>query len=234
MLRISLLIWFWCALAAATQAQVTPVEPLVNREQVVAPSGKLKRHFLLAASPGASYALYFQVPAAKGPLTLTGIWLHLQTFGRDTARGSVRVRVASVTATGAPAEDDLLPTSIVLTTSVLQVLDKPVLLNWPTKRVSLPAAGFFIVVEGLGNTPDEYTTNSPATAKSICSDCYTIGRRNEPNAPLRLLAARSVPKLLVAKPAISPFNYWIRGGHLPIWQAFASSKEVPLLEAVFE
>lgn len=120
-----------------------------------------------------------------------------------------------------------------LTESVLQAVSQPLLLEWPGSGVDVPATGFFIVVEGLGNYSDEYTTNSPASAKSICPDCYTISRRNYPNAQLRLLPVASVPELLTAKPAQSHPDYWMRGGHLSSWQPFLNSEEVPLLELFF-
>jgi hypothetical protein len=158
----------------------------------------------------------------------------MQPFGRDTVRGQIRIRLASVTTAGVPAEDDLAPKQLILTESELQAATQPLLFTWPAKSVLVPSTGFFIVLEGLGNVPDEYTTNSPATAQLICSDCYTIGRRTEPTAPLRLLPAASIPKILAAKPLSLPVNYWMRGGHLPVWQPFFNSREVPLLEVLFE
>ncbi|RZL13831.1 MAG: hypothetical protein EOO62_07095 [Hymenobacter sp.] len=196
-------------------------------------SGKLKRNFYLAATPGSGYALHFY-PPAPDQRALTGIALRVQPFGRDTARGRLRIRVASVAPAGGPADDDLLPASIVLTDSVLQAATKPFLLAWQPNRVLVPATGFFVVVEGMGDAADEYATNSPATAKRICSNCYTIGRRNEPNAPLRLLPARSVPKLPAAKPTLISADYWVRGGHIANWQRNPATSEVPLLELFFE
>jgi len=234
MSKISFLLFFWFGLAVMAQAQaVVPVQGELNRQPLVTASGKVKRNFFLAASPGASYALHFYAPTT-GPHILTGVQVHLQPFGHDTARGQVRVRIASVTATGGPAEDDLLPIKMVLTESVLQAVNQSLLLDWPGGGVNIPATGFFLVLEGLGNYPDEYTTNSPASAKLICPDCYTISRRNDPNAQLRLVPAASVPMLLAAKPDQSHPAYWMRGGHIPIWQPFLDSKEVPLLEVFFD
>ncbi len=235
MLKVSLLALGLGSFTVPLRAQVVsaslPVDSL--RNQLAKPSGKLRRGFFWAASPGASYALHFYAPV-DGQRVLTGVRVYLQAFGRDTARGKIRVRLASVTDTGAPADDDLAPTQLVLTEPVLQAATKPLLLTWASKSVPVPNKGFFIVLEGLGNTPDEYTTDSPATAHSICADCYTIGQRNAPNAPLRILPASSVPKILAAKPSALPVNYWMRGGHLATWQPFPTSKEVPLVEVLFE
>jgi len=235
MAKISLLILGFGIFAAPSRAQVLPHSLPGDslHRQLTTSSGKLRRNFFWAATPGASYALHFYAPTASQQV-LTGVRLYLQVFGRDTARGQIRVRIASVTPTGTPADDDLAPTQLVLTEPMLQAATKPLLLTWPGKSVPVPAKGFFIVLEGIGKAPDEYITNSPATAHSICADCYTIGQRNTPNAPLRILPASSVPKILAAKPLGLPVNYWMRGGHLAVWQPFPNSKEVPLLDALFE
>lgn len=100
MAKTGFLLFFWFGLAVMAQAQaVVPVPGELNRQSLIKASGKVKRNFFLAASPGASYALHFYAPATR-PHTLTGIQVHLQPFGRDTARGQVRVRVASVAPAG--------------------------------------------------------------------------------------------------------------------------------------
>ena len=97
----------------------------------------------------------------------------------------------------------------------------------------MPANGFFIVLEGVGNATDEYVITSPHLVLAGAGNS-TIGRRSQPNATPRLLSTWSIPHLFSAKLTTVPVELWGHEGEAPEWQHFSSSKQVPMLEIGFK
>lgn len=231
----------WCWLVASLRAQPTapilPIAPQVQEivadssKRVVLASGKLVQNFSWELAPGGSYALKF-LPPATGQHQISSIRLHLMPFGRHTAQGQVRLCVVGVAADGSPADDNpLLPPSI-LSTHTLQAVDQPLTLTWPTAHAVVPASGFFVVIEGLGEAPDEYTISAPRVVLAG-KGYYQMGRRSQPSAAPRLLSTWSIPSIAGAKRTNPQLEFWMRGGDLPGWQSFPQKKRVPMMEVSF-
>lgn len=226
-----------CGIISVAKAQIGPATATTvvadkNSKQALVSSGKLRRNFYFSVAPGASYALRFT--PSDGQQSLTSLHLHFKPFGRDTAKVPVRVRIANVTATGSPADNDLLPTPVLLANPTLQELRQPLVLMWATGQVHVPANGFFVVIEGVGSTPDEYVAGLSRPWAYSYNGYYQLAHRQQPDAPLRLLNRLSIPMLLSAKPTTLPTSLWTRGGDQPDWQPDLNYKQVPLLEIGFE
>lgn len=241
-MRFSNTYWFcllgsWLASAAHAQqgsgagvGQGLAASAAGNKPPLVLTSGKRKALFWSLA-PGEGYALRFVPPAASQQLS--SIKVFLQPFGTRVAKGQVRVRVASMAANGAPADDNLLPHPMQLTEAMLQALDQPLVLTWPDAHLVVPAAGFFVVIEGLGDAPDEYVLRAPRLVVAGPGN-HQIVRRSQPGAAPRLVSTFSIPEMWSAKPATPQVDFWAYGGDQPQWKAFPTSSRVPLLEVSFE
>ena len=224
----------WGSIATSGCAQTTPLAHTnqllaADSNQFVLVSGKLKPNFSWELSPGGSYALKFTPPVASQH-RLSGIRLHFQPFGRHKAQGRVRIRVVQVAVDGSPADDyPLLPPALI-TEQTLQELKQPLALTFPT--ILVPTTGFFVVLEGVGEAPDEYVITSPHLVLAGPGNCL-IGRRSQPDAPPRQLSTWSIPGIQGAKRTDSLLEFWMRGGDLPGWRSFPESKRVPLVEVGF-
>lgn len=216
---------------AAAPARAQTGAPADTSQQVIIGTGKPKPAFLWSLPPGDGYALQFAPPV--GQHQLVSIRLHFQAFGQRVAQGQVRVRLASVAATGAPAEDNLLAQPMLISEYTLQTLDQPLVLTWPTERIMVPSAGFFLILEGVGQAPDEYVMHSPRVVLAGAGNNH-IGRRSQPAATPRLLSTWSIPALLGAKVAGTPIGLWAKGGEAVEWRAYPASKQLPLLEVGFK
>lgn len=216
---------------AATASTRLVTSPTDTSRQVVLASGKLKKAAFWQLPPGDGYALRFTAPA--GSRELTSIRLHFGSFGERLARGQVRLRVASVAASGGPAADNLLAHEMLITEQTLQRLEQPLVLTWPAEHVMLPSNGIFIVLEGVGNAPDEYVIKSPSLVLAGAGNS-AIGRRNQPDATPRPLSTWSIPYLFSAKLTTVPVEFWGHEGKAPEWQSFATLKQVPMLEVGFK
>ncbi|MGI4760503.1 MAG: hypothetical protein ACRYF0_07350 [Janthinobacterium lividum] len=208
----------------------TALPPDTSR-QIVLASGQRKSASFWQLPPGNGYALRFAAPAAS-QRQLISIRIHFGYFGQRLAKGNVRLRVASVAPDGRPADDNLLAKEMLITEQTLQYLDQPLLLAWPTERIVVPASGFFIVVEGVGNAPDEYVLKSPRVVLAGAGNS-AIGRRNDPGAAPRPLSTWSIPELFSAKLTTVPVELWGHENENPAWQHFTTTKQVPMLEVSF-
>ena len=228
----------WAGGAFATQAQsVTQAAGAValaadTSHQIVLASGKIKSATFWAFPPGNGYALRFPTPATSKH-QLTSIRLHFGYFGERTAKGKVQIRIASVAADGRPAADNLLALPVVITEQTLQHLTQPLTLTWPNERITVPVAGFFIVIEGVGEAADEYVISSPRVVLAGAGNS-AIGRRSQPNATPRLLSTWSIPQLFSAKLTTVPVELWWHEGEELAWQSSPKAKQVPMLEVSFE
>lgn len=224
--------WSCCGLLqlAATAAQAQAAPPAANRRVEVV-SGKLRPGFFFDLGPGNGCALRFAPPAGAAR-RLVSVQVQFNSFERRVAQGRVRLRVASIGSGGAPATDDLLAQPVIVDTPTLQTLDHPLTLSWPA--IEVPAAGFFVVAEGVGDSPDEYVLRSPALVLAGAGN-NQVGRRTQPGATPRLLSTWSIPMLRGAKPDRLPATVWLSGGPTPNhWQADSTARRVPLLSVSFE
>lgn len=170
-------------------------------------------------------------PPATGPRRLVSVQLHFNSFGSHVAQGQVQLRIASVSASGAPAPDNLLPQPLLVDTRTLQALDRPLTLSWPA--IAVPNTGFFVVLEGLGDAPDEYVRHTPTLVVAGPGN-YQVVRRGQPDRPPRLLSIWSVPELRGARPTAGAATVWLSGGPTPNhWQADSAAHRVPLLSVGF-
>jgi hypothetical protein len=199
--------------------------------QIVLLSGKIKPATFWELPPGNGYALRFIAPVGS-QRQLTSIRLHFGSFGERIAKGQVRLRVASIAPDGSPANDNLLAKEVLITEQTLQYLDQPLTLTWPAERIVVPANGFFIVLEGVGNAADEYVIKSPRVVLAGAGNS-AIGRRTQPNAAPRLLSTWSIPHLFSAKLTTLHVGLWGHEGEAPAWESFSSARQVPMLEVGF-
>ena len=225
--------WAQAVRLPATGQPARPTAVLADTShQLVLASGKVKSASFWQLPPGNGYALRFAAPVGS-QRQLTSIRLHFGSFGERIARGQVRLRVASVAADGSPAADNLLAHEVLITEQTLQHLEQPLALTWPSERIIVPANGFFIVLEGVGNAADEYVIKSPRVVLAGAGNS-AIGRRSQPNSPPRPLSTWSIPYLFSAKLMSVPVGFWGHEGEAPEWQSFAQSKQVPMLEVSFK
>jgi hypothetical protein len=164
---------------------------------------------------------------------LSSVRVHLLSTSLIKA-GALRVRAASVAATGGPADDDLLPTPVVLTTATLQSSRKNLLISWPTNRVQVPENGFFLVVECQGSTPDEYVSKLIPAPNANQLPHYELRRRNQPAGTPRLASISDFLTLMGAEPAATGAESWYRDTVTQQWRTSRTAKSVVFLEAVFE
>lgn len=64
----------------------------------------------------------------------------------------------------------------------------------------MPERGFFIVIEGLGETADEFVSGVQTVAKSKTTLLYNISRRAQPGVVIRTAEADGFPQLKGTKP----------------------------------
>jgi hypothetical protein len=163
---------------------------------------------------------------------LRQVRLYLQ-HANQLREGQVQVRVASVASTGGPADDNLLPAPVVLTTADLLRARKHLTLEWPSTQLLVPNQGFFIVVEGLGQSSDEYVSRLVPPEKHQAAR-YEIRRRSQPKTPVRVAEALGFPRLKGTKPDPSAAESWYRDTVTQEWRRSRVGQSVILVEAVFE
>jgi hypothetical protein len=182
-------------------------------------------------APGGGNALRFLAPHQYHELRQ--VRLHL-LHANKLREGQIQVRVASVSVTGGPADDNLLPSSVVLTTADLLRARKYITLQWPTAQLVVPKQGLFIVIEGLGQSADEYVSRVLMSEKRHEALRYEIRRRSQPETPARLAEALDFPKLKSTKPDPSAAESWYRDTVTREWRRSRIGQSVILVEAVFE
>ncbi len=237
--------YFYCILLLACYQLLIPTKSVAQvasnvgkaavadtSHQTMLATGKLKSSSFWALPPGDGYALRFAAPATSQH-QLTSLRLHFGYFGSRLAKGRVRLRLARVAANGHPAEDSLLAREVLISEQTLQYLDKPLVLTWPNERIVVPASGFFVILEGLGDTADEYVIQSPRVVLAGAGNSH-IGRRSQPGVTTRLLSTWSIPELSGAKPTGNQVELWAHGGDTPEWKSFPLSKQLPMLEVGFK
>lgn len=190
-------------------------------------------NFYYALTPGTGYAL--QVLPAAGQQYLRELRLPLRPFERrDTAQVPVRVRLAPASPDGTPADEDLLPVPMIISTLALQQLTyQGLVLTWPPGQVAVPGTGFFVVLEGLSATPDEYVAGL-VRSRQLGGMAYQLARRQQPAAAPRLLSHQSVALLQSGKATAHADAFWLRGDLKPGWHLAQPGSYVPLLKLGLE
>jgi hypothetical protein len=200
--------------------------------RLVVASGEKKRSTFHELAPGGGNAVRFGAPRG-GYHVLSSVRVYLAA-SHTLKEGALRVRAASVAANGGPADDDLLPTPVVLTTANLQHSHKNLVINWPANRVQVPETGFFLVLEGLGSTPDEYVSKVVLPTNPKQPAHYELRRRSQPDSTLRLAEVHAFPMLMGAEPDATGAESWYRDTVTQEWRPSRGAKLVVFLEAVFE
>jgi hypothetical protein len=200
--------------------------------RLVVASGEKKRSTFHELAPGGGNAVRFEAPRG-GYHVLRSVRVHLAATSM-LREGALRVRATSVAANGGPATDDLLPVPVVLTTSTLQHSRKNLLITWLTNQLQVPEKGFFIVLEGVGSTPDEYVSKLILAPDPKQLAHYELRRRNRPTTTPRLAAIHDFPALMGAEPTATGAESWHRDTATQEWRPSRGAKLVVFLEAVFE
>lgn len=136
------------------------VEINSSSSQLVVCSGIEKNNICHVSGPGGGYAVRFRQPVA-GYHELQKIRLQLHQ-PKNTKEGQIRIRVASVNTNGEPGNDNMLPQEVILTTKMLCESKRNLTVMWPESHVVSPEKGFFIVVEGIGKSSNEYISSVAA------------------------------------------------------------------------
>ncbi|TGE07785.1 hypothetical protein [Hymenobacter fodinae] len=201
----------------------------INRLVVASGREERKRWHLMA--PGGATAVRFHAPRAQYH-ELRQLRLHLHHVGH-LREGQLQIRVASVSATGAPSDNNLLPDDVLLTTTDLRRANRHLTLEWPTAHLLVPAGGFFIVIECLGQSTDEYSSRLLPPGKDGILR-YEISHQAHPQSPTRLAEARNFPALQTAQLNPSTAESWYRDTVTQEWRRNHPGQAVILVEAVFE
>ncbi|RSK32505.1 hypothetical protein [Hymenobacter metallilatus] len=200
--------------------------------QLVVASGIEKNNTWHSQAPGGGYAVRFQSPQA-GYHKLRQIRVHLYQPSR-IREGQLRVRVASVTAAKGPASDNLLPEPVLLTTKILRASRKHLTIQWPTAQLLVPDQGFFIVIEGIGNYPDEYVSGLEPQMGKPAAPRYQLRRRIDSSHTLRTAPITDFPILKGTQVDTKTAESWYLDAVTQEWHYKPSESSVVLLEAIFE
>lgn len=207
-----------------------PDVPIISGTlKLVVASGKEDHNQAHIISPGGGSAIRF-LAAQAGDYQLRQVRLHLR-YASELPANKIQVRVASVTDAGSPADDNLLPASVLLLPSKLRQAKRTMTLQWPMNAVTVPERGFFIVVEGLGETADEYVSGIVNEKKHVY---YKISRRNQPETVVRTIDAFKLPRLKGTIPEAKEIDSWHRDTVTQQWRPDHAGKSVILVEAIFE
>lgn len=198
-------------------------------QRLVVASGTEDNKHAHIIGPGGGNAIRF-LAAQAGYHQLRQVRLHIRR-GSELPANKIRVRVASVTDAGSPADDNLLPASVLLLPADLQGARCTITLQWPMNAVTVPERGFFIVVEGLSETADEYVSGVIEEQKQVY---YKISRRSEPGTVVRTIDAFKLPRLKGTRPNPKQINSWHRDTLTQQWRPDRAGSSVLLVEAVFE
>lgn len=200
-------------------------------EQIVLFSGVEHRNHGYYLGPGGGNALYYK-KALVNHRNLSQIRLHLVN-PKSIREGNLSIRIASVTATGDPAADNLLAEPIIISNERLRHSKKSFLLRLPAPGIAMPETGFFIVLECIGNSSTEYVSAlAPGKSKSA-APVYIISANENPQAPTRQVPMHYFPALAGAKPtdASSIVEYY-QDTVTKKWQR--SKNSIIFLEASFK
>ncbi|RTQ50794.1 hypothetical protein EJV47_09235 [Hymenobacter gummosus] len=230
------------SLAAPTFAQirsdsarviVLPDVAIQDRiERLSVSSGTEDRRTWHVVAPGSGCAVRFQHPrAGYHELRQLRLYLDAPGFIKD---GGLRVRVASVTASGQPAADNLLPQPVVLDTRALRRSRRVLTLHWPDYHLTVPSEGFFLIIEGVGQQPDEVIGGKLPPTRHHRLGFYEIKRVGNSAETLRVVDVDWFPKLRGADYTGDGADVWWRNTKTGEWGAAKIGNPIPMLEAVFE
>lgn len=217
--------------AAASGGTVLPgvnVEASAGRLVVV--SGRKRSSTTHVAAPGGSFAVRFTAPAANYH-ELTQVVLHLHRPSQ-IAESQLRIRLASASPTGQPADDSLY-TPIPLINKQLRSASGRLPVQWPTAAALVPPGGLFIVVEGLGRTPDEFASKLVSNQADQPAR-LAIAERQQPDRASRLVVHNTLPMLRGGTDAGQQVENWVRNPVTQQWRRLAPDQSAVLVEATFD
>ncbi|RTQ50795.1 hypothetical protein EJV47_09245 [Hymenobacter gummosus] len=195
-------------------------------------SGPEDRRTWHVIAPGNGSAVRFRHPRA-GYHELRQLRVHLEHPG-GIQDGGLRVRVASVLADGQPATDNLLPEQVVLDTRTLRRSRRTLTLQWTNHHLIVPPEGFFLVVEGVGQQPDEVKGNRLPPDRHSKMGYYEIMRRGQPQEVVRTVDIDSFPQLRGANYTGEAAEVWYRIPKTGEWLPEKVGSPIPMLEVVFD
>jgi len=207
------------------------VEVTASAKQLTVVSGTAKDNSWQIVSPGGQHAIRFFAPRPEFH-SLRSLTFYLRN-PRTIQEGNLRVRIASPTESGEPAENDLLPTPLILTTDQLRSADKALTLEWTATALIVPPDGFFIVLEYVGNYPDEFLADVIIRTKRSIPQ-YVIRRRSRPDTEFRLVNSEHFP---IIKNIIGDRNSaesWYRDTVTRQWRRERDGGTVLLVKAIFK
>ncbi|MDU0370518.1 hypothetical protein ACFPAF_08960 [Hymenobacter endophyticus] len=166
-----------------------------------------------SAAPGIKFAVLFS-SALGGYHHLEQVTLRLHQ-AQTIQEGQLVFRLASVHATGEPANDQLF-TPIILSTD--QIRHNRVTVRWPS--VQVPENGLFIVIECLGRTADEHVVQAVTVAHNQPL-MLQIGSHQQEMWPDRQVSTAVLPRLQGVKPDINEADCWVYKPATYTWQRIA-------------
>ena len=194
-------------------------------------SGTENNHTSHIISPGGGKAIRFLAPKSDYH-ELSRVRLQLGNHSK-LKEGQIQVRLASVADDGSPSGDTLLP-SILLSTADLRRAQRHITLQWPQQHFYVPIRGFFVVVEGIGRTSDEYVSGLHIAEGSKNPPLYKMSSRTQPGTVIRLVDADNFPTLKGTKPDANNAEFWERDTVTRQWRVKTPGTSVLLMEAFFE
>ncbi len=179
--------------------------------------------------PGGGFAFRFVAPLSELH-SLTQIRLHLSKPAK-IEEGQLSIRIASITPNDRPADDNLLPAPLIIKTETLQRTKQSLTLSWPTNAVIVPSNGFFIVVECLGRTADEFVS-AAASSKKI-GPYYEIKSDRTATASVRQVSIKHLPSVAIATPTLGTTTWYYKDTVTQEWRN-QNKDYVIFLEAEFK
>ena len=207
------------------------VEVTSSSSHLAVSSGTEDNNTFHIISPGGGYAVRFFAPKSNFH-ELRQVRLHFHKTSK-IKEGRIRIRLTSTAAGGSPSNDTLLA-PILVNTLDLQRAQHHLTLQWSAQQLVVPERGFFIVVEGVGQTEDEFVSGIQVLEGSKRPLQYKISNRNQLGSVVRTTNADNFPKIKGTKPKSDSAESWYRDSVTQQWHLSSAGRSVLLVEALFE
>ena len=182
--------------------------------------------------PGHSYAVRFAAPRA-GYHRLNSFMFFLDNPAR-IKEGQLRIRAASVATDGSPANDNLLPSFVTITTADLQQVHRNFQVRWPTSQMVVPDGGFFLVIDSQFSDSTSYISGSAPSPTPHQFPRYVIRQRGQPTTATRLVDMENFPALRRAEASESGVEGWQKLIGQTQWRRAEPNEPIVYVEAFFD
>lgn len=202
-----------------------------SASDILVSSGEIRNNSWHIIAPGGGYAILFSAPKADYH-SLRSLTIHLKD-PKKIKQGNIQVRIASINKDGSPSEDDALPVKILLKYIDLQKSSQFISFEWPEAKLLVPDKGFFIVIEGVGETKDEYVSEV-VPGKKRGNFQYKIQRRQNHILGSRTVNPDELPTLKGGNVTNNSFESWYRDTVTQQWKRHQLGKSTIVVEALFK